>query len=72
MHRKLNNLAKMTGLYPLAVLSDCVVYPSPGESPLDFVPYAASGKPQPGGFPPGPPPGPAKPEGTRRCCGRST
>ena len=33
MHRKLNNMAKMTGLYPLAVLSDCVVYPSPGREP---------------------------------------
>lgn len=57
MHRKLNNMAKMTGLYPLAVLSDCVVYPSPGASPLDFLPFAASGKPQPGGFRLGPTPG---------------
>ncbi|SMF87055.1 DNA-binding transcriptional regulator, partial [Streptomyces sp. Amel2xC10] len=63
MHRKLNNMVKMTGLYPLAVLSDCVVYPSPGESPLDFLPYAASGKPQPGGFRLGPAPGLAKLEG---------
>ncbi len=30
MHRKLRNMAQMTGLFPLAVLSDCVVYPSPG------------------------------------------
>ncbi|GAB2821508.1 helix-turn-helix transcriptional regulator [Streptomyces chlorus] len=65
MHRKLNNMAKMTGLYPLAVLSDCVVYPSPGDSPLDFLPYAASGKPQPGGFRLGPTPGLAKLEGVR-------
>ncbi|KOU75131.1 transcriptional regulator [Streptomyces sp. MMG1533] len=65
MHRKLNNMAKMTGLYPLAVLSDCVVYPSPGESPLDFLPYAASGKPQPGGFRLGPTPGLAKLEGVQ-------
>ncbi|MDX3310627.1 telomere-associated protein Tap [Streptomyces sp. NPDC054884] len=63
MHRKLTNMAKMTGLYPLAVLSDCVVYPSPGDSPLDFLPYAASGKPQPGGFRLGPTPGLAKLEG---------
>ncbi|MFF1443295.1 telomere-associated protein Tap, partial [Streptomyces sp. NPDC058295] len=63
MHRKLSNMAKMTGLFPLAVLSDCVVYPSPGESPLDFLPYAASGKPQPGGFRLGPTPGLAKLEG---------
>ncbi|MFC8093597.1 telomere-associated protein Tap [Streptomyces sp. NPDC057301] len=63
MHRKLTNMARMTGLYPLAVLSDCVVYPSPGPSPLDFLPYAASGKPQPGGFRLGPTPGLAKLEG---------
>ncbi|PSK68023.1 transcriptional regulator [Streptomyces sp. CS149] len=65
MHRKLNNMAKMTGLFPLAVLSDCVVYPSPGTSPLDFLPYAASGKPQPGGFRLGPTPGLAKLEGVQ-------
>ncbi|MEU3889114.1 helix-turn-helix domain-containing protein [Streptomyces sp. NPDC029041] len=65
MHRKLLNMAKLTGRYPLAVLSDCVVYPSPGPSPLDFLPYAASGKPQPGGFRLGPTPGLAKPEGVQ-------
>jgi DNA-binding transcriptional regulator YiaG len=65
MHRKLLNMARMTGLYPLAVLSDCVVYPSPGDSPLDFLPYAASGKPQPGGFRLGPTPGLAKLEGVQ-------
>ncbi|WP_432070897.1 telomere-associated protein Tap [Streptomyces sp. AA1529] len=65
MHRKLSNMAKMTGLFPLAVLSDCVVYPSPGASPLDFLPYSASGKPQPGGFRLGPTPGLAKLEGVQ-------
>ncbi|MFF7892653.1 telomere-associated protein Tap [Streptomyces sp. NPDC007907] len=65
MHRKLLNMAKLTGRYPLAVLSDCVVYPSPGPSPLDFLPYAASGKAQPGGFRLGPAPGLAKPEGVQ-------
>ncbi|MFJ1975290.1 telomere-associated protein Tap [Streptomyces sp. NPDC087903] len=65
MHRKLFKMAEMTGLYPLAVLSDCVVYPSPGDSPLDFLPYAASGKPQPGGFRLGPTPGLAKLEGVQ-------
>ncbi|MGW3852501.1 telomere-associated protein Tap [Streptomyces fagopyri] len=65
MHRKLNNMVKMTGLYPLAVLSDCVVYPSPGRSPLDFLPYNASGKPQLGGFRLGPTPGLAKLEGVQ-------
>ncbi|MCX4673607.1 helix-turn-helix domain-containing protein [Streptomyces sp. NBC_01381] len=65
MHRKLLKMADMTGLYPLAVLSDCVVYPSPGRSPMDFLPYAASGKPQPGGFRLGPTPGLAKLEGVQ-------
>ncbi|MQY11024.1 hypothetical protein SRB5_11380 [Streptomyces sp. RB5] len=65
MHRKLRNMAELTGLYPLAVLSDCVVYPSPGESPLSFLPYAAPGKPQPGVFRLGPTPGLAKLEGVQ-------
>lgn len=65
MHRKLLNMSRMTGLFPLAVLSDCVVYPSPGDSPLSFLPYAASGKPQPGGFRLGPTPGLAKLEGVQ-------
>ncbi|MFF9542717.1 telomere-associated protein Tap [Streptomyces albidoflavus] len=65
MHRKMRNMATMTGLYPLAVLSDCVVYPSPGDSPLDFLPYAASGKSQPGAFRLGPTPGLAKLEGVQ-------
>ncbi|MEU4088459.1 telomere-associated protein Tap, partial [Streptomyces aureus] len=65
MHRKLANTAAMTGLYPLAVLSDCVVYPSPGPSPLDFLPCDESGKPRPGGFRLGPTPGLAKLEGVQ-------
>ncbi|SOD66949.1 telomere-binding protein Tap [Streptomyces zhaozhouensis] len=65
MHRKLANTARFTGLYPLAVLSDCVVYPSPGPTPLDFLPYATSGKPQPGAFRLGPTPGLAKLEGVQ-------
>ncbi|MFI9244041.1 telomere-associated protein Tap [Streptomyces sp. NPDC053086] len=65
LHRKLTNMANMTGLYPLAVLSDCVVYPSPGPSPLDFLPYSASGKPQPGAFRLGPTPGLARLEGVQ-------
>ncbi len=58
-------MATMTGLYPLAVLSDCVVYPSPGDNPLTFLPYATSGKPQPGAFRLGPTPGLAKLEGAQ-------
>ncbi|GGS62237.1 helix-turn-helix transcriptional regulator [Streptomyces parvus] len=65
MHRKITNMAKMTGLYPLAVLSDCVVYASPGESPIDFLPYDEAGKPRPGGFRLGLAPGLAKLEGVQ-------
>jgi len=71
MHRKLLNMAARTGLFPLAVLSDCVVYPSPGDSPLAFLPYAASGKPQPGGFRLGPTRAWPSWRAFRRCCGRS-
>ncbi|MFF7638542.1 telomere-associated protein Tap [Kitasatospora sp. NPDC008050] len=66
MHRKLNNMAKTAGLYPLAVLSDCVVYPSPGPSPLDFLPRTPDGKPVPGAFRLGPTPGLAKLEGVQQ------
>ncbi|MFE7854103.1 telomere-associated protein Tap [Streptomyces sp. NPDC057403] len=69
MHRKLRNMATMTGLYPLAVLTDCIVYPSPSASPLDFLPYTASGKPQPGAFRLGPTPGHAKLEGVQSMLG---
>ncbi|MEV6109172.1 helix-turn-helix transcriptional regulator [Streptomyces sp. NPDC051940] len=65
MHRKLAKMVELTGLYPLAVLSDCVVYPSPGESPLSFLPYDPSGKPVLGGFRLGPTPGLAKLEGVQ-------
>ncbi|MFE6070098.1 telomere-associated protein Tap [Streptomyces sp. NPDC056525] len=65
MHRKLANMAKLTGMYPLAVLSDCVVYPAASTSPLDFLPYAESGKPIPGAFRLGPTPGRAKLEGAQ-------
>ncbi|MFI1067741.1 telomere-associated protein Tap [Streptomyces spororaveus] len=65
MHRKMANVAKATGQYPLGVLSDCVVYASPGPSPLDFLPYTTSGKPLPGSFRLGTTPGLAKLEGVR-------
>lgn len=39
--------------------------PSPGESPLDFLPYAASDKQQPGDFRLGPTPGLAKLKGVQ-------
>ncbi|MEU1519167.1 helix-turn-helix domain-containing protein [Streptomyces sp. NPDC005811] len=65
MHRKLNTMARLTGLYPLAVLSDCVVYPSPSASPVDVLPRSVSGRPQTGTFRLGPGPGLAKLEGAR-------
>ncbi|MGW2765399.1 telomere-associated protein Tap [Streptomyces sp. NPDC001275] len=65
MHRKMLKMSEFTGLYPLAVLSDCVVYPSPGRSPLDFLPYSTSGKPIPGAFRLGSSPGLAKVEGVQ-------
>ncbi|MBK3630871.1 helix-turn-helix transcriptional regulator [Streptomyces sp. MBT49] len=65
MHRKMANMAAATGLFPLAVLSDCVVYPSPGRSPLDFLPYSTSGKPLPGVFRIGVTPGLCKVEGVQ-------
>ncbi|MFD9523708.1 telomere-associated protein Tap [Streptomyces sp. NPDC059979] len=65
MHRKMTNVAKATGQYPLGVLSDCVVYASAGPSPLDFLPYTTSGKPLPGSFRLGPTPGAAKVEGVQ-------
>ncbi|MFE6885864.1 telomere-associated protein Tap [Streptomyces sp. NPDC057702] len=65
MHRKMLKMAEFTGLYPLAVLSDCVVYPAPSPSPLGFLPYAESGKPIPGAFRLGPTPGLAKLEGAQ-------
>ncbi|WP_030724254.1 telomere-associated protein Tap [Streptomyces sp. NRRL F-2580] len=65
MHRKMANTAKATGQYPLGVLSDCVVYASPGPSPLDFMPYTTSGKPLPGAFRLGTTPGLAKVEGVQ-------
>jgi transcriptional regulator with XRE-family HTH domain len=65
MHRKMRKLADTAGLYPIAVLSDCAVYPSDGPSPLDFLPRTPDGKPLPGGFRLGVSPGMVKHEGTQ-------
>lgn len=65
MHRKMVNTAKATGLFPLAVLSDCVVYPSAGPSPLDFLPLTPEGHVLPGTFRIGGSPGLAKVEGVQ-------
>ncbi|MEU2119903.1 helix-turn-helix transcriptional regulator [Streptomyces sp. NPDC016459] len=64
LHRKIVKHAAFTGQYPIAILSDCVVYASNGPSPLDFLPYR-EGKPLPGGFKLGINPGLVKWEGTQ-------
>ncbi|WP_026328125.1 telomere-associated protein Tap [Streptomyces sulphureus] len=65
MHRKMRNMAHH-GLYPLAVLSDCVVYPAAGPSPLDLLPTGPDGQPLTKGvFALGPSPGRIKHEGSR-------
>lgn len=64
LHRKIVKHAAVTGQYPVAVLSDCVVYAVDGGSPLDFLPYR-EGKPLPGGFKLGVNPGLVKHEGTQ-------
>ncbi|MFD4949330.1 telomere-associated protein Tap [Streptomyces sp. NPDC058409] len=64
LHRKLVKHAAFTGQYPVAILSDCVVYAADGPSPLDFLPYR-EGKPLPGGFKLGVNPGLVKWEGTQ-------
>lgn len=64
LHRKIVRHAAFTGQYPVAILSDCVVYAADGESPLDFLPYR-EGKPLPGGFRLGVNPGLVKWEGTQ-------
>ncbi|MER7720773.1 helix-turn-helix domain-containing protein [Streptomyces flaveolus] len=38
LHGKIRKLAEQTGRYPLAVLSDCVLYPAGSPSALDVVP----------------------------------
>ncbi|MEW2173264.1 helix-turn-helix transcriptional regulator [Streptomyces sp. NPDC007027] len=64
LHRKIVKHAALTGDYPVAILSDCVVYAVDGTSPLDFLPYR-EGKPLPGGFKLGINPGLVKHEGTQ-------
>ncbi|MFE0418330.1 telomere-associated protein Tap [Streptomyces tendae] len=64
LHRKIVKHAAFTGQYPVAILSDCVVYAAGGTSPLDFLPYR-EGKPLPGGFKLGINPGLVKHEGTQ-------
>jgi hypothetical protein len=65
MHRKIMKTAAATDRYPVAIGTDALVYPSPGPSPLDFLPYTPEGKPVPGTFRLGVSPGMIKHQGTR-------
>ncbi|WP_416971748.1 telomere-associated protein Tap [Streptomyces sp. 4F14] len=65
IHRKLMKTAALAGVYPVAIGTDAVVYPSAGPSPLDALPHTAEGKPLPGGFRLGVSPGMVKHQGTR-------
>ncbi|MGW3954034.1 telomere-associated protein Tap [Streptomyces sp. NPDC004752] len=65
LHRKLMKTAAAADLYPVAIGTDAIVYPSPGPSPLDVLPYAPEGKPVPGTFRLGVSPGMVKHQGTQ-------
>ncbi len=65
MHRKILKTAAATGRYPVAIGTDCIVYPSTGPSPLDVLPYTDEGKPVPGTFRLGVSPGMVKHQGTQ-------
>ncbi|MFD9114645.1 telomere-associated protein Tap [Streptomyces bottropensis] len=65
MHRKILKTAAASGRYPVAIGTDCIVYPSTGPSPLDVLPYTDEGKPVPGTFRLGVSPGMVKHQGTQ-------
>ncbi|MEU9446975.1 helix-turn-helix transcriptional regulator [Streptomyces sp. NPDC048304] len=65
IHRKLMKTAAAADLYPVAVGTDAIVYPSPGPSPLDVLPHTPEGKPVPGAFRLGVSPGMVKHQGTQ-------
>ncbi|MEE6269115.1 helix-turn-helix domain-containing protein [Streptomyces diastatochromogenes] len=65
IHRKLMKTAAAADLYPVAIGTDAIVYPSPGPSPLDVLPHTDEGKPVPGGFRLGISPGMVKHQGTQ-------
>ncbi|MEU3619820.1 helix-turn-helix transcriptional regulator [Streptomyces sp. NPDC006872] len=65
IHRKLMKTAAAADLYPVAIGTDAIVYPSPGPSPLDVLPYTDEGKPVPGTFRLGVSPGMVKHQGTQ-------
>ncbi|MFF4227464.1 telomere-associated protein Tap [Streptomyces abikoensis] len=65
IHRKLLRTAAAANLYPVAIGTDAIVYPSSGPSPLDVLPHTEEGKPVPGGFRLGVSPGMVKHQGTQ-------
>lgn len=65
MHRKMMKTAAAADIYPVAIATDCLVYPSNGPSPLDLLPYTPDGKPMTGTFRLGVSPGMVKHEGTQ-------
>ncbi|MCZ4120247.1 telomere-associated protein Tap [Streptomyces sp. H39-S7] len=65
MHRKMTKTAQLIGRYPLAVLTDCALYPAHEPTALDVVPHAKDGTPVAGAFRLGVNPGWVKEEGTR-------
>ncbi|GGU51155.1 telomere-associated protein Tap [Streptomyces violascens] len=64
-HRKIVKTWALTGQVPLAVLSDCVVYPSAYPTARAVVPRKEDGMPMPGAFRLGPNPGYCKEEGVQ-------
>ncbi|MEU1132664.1 helix-turn-helix transcriptional regulator [Streptomyces sp. NPDC005900] len=65
LHRKLMKTAAAADLYPVAIGTDAIVYPSPGPTPLDILPLTPEGKPAPGTFRLGVSPGMVKHQGTQ-------
>ncbi|MFF4531702.1 telomere-associated protein Tap [Streptomyces sp. NPDC001407] len=64
MHRKMHNLATTANRFPLAVNTDCVVYPADGLSPLPVL-LGPDGQPVRGGFRLGVNPGSVKHQGSQ-------
>ncbi|MGA5008969.1 telomere-associated protein Tap [Streptomyces koyangensis] len=65
LHRKLMRTAAVADLYPVAIGTDAIVYPSSGPSPFDCLPHTSDGKPLPGTFRVGVSPGMVKHQGTQ-------
>lgn len=64
MHRKMWNLARIAGRYPLAVNTDCVIYATEDPSPLPVL-LGPDGQPVRGGFRLGVNPGSVKHQGSQ-------